>query len=128
MENVDKFVTANLGKTPLMHQNHAIGNNVRLFRERLNLTQEQLATYLNTSRTLLNYYENGHRPMPTELITKAAKLFGVDDYDLFESDPEVSGTNIAFAFRASELLPEDFNQIANFKTIVRNYIRMRKVL
>jgi transcriptional regulator with XRE-family HTH domain len=124
-----KFVTylANTEPDKLMSQNLHIGNNIKRFRDRLGLTQEQLAKYLNISRGEVVYYENGIRNIPSGVISKAAQLFGLDEYDLYESNPELIDTNLAFAFRAS-LNTEDLEPISEFQKIVRNYIQLNKVL
>jgi transcriptional regulator with XRE-family HTH domain len=110
-----------------MNQNAIIGSNISRFRDRFGLTQQHLADYLGISRPEMNYYENGQRNIPTAVITKAAELFGVDEYDLYESNPDLIETNLAFAFRAT-LSPADLNPIAEFQKIVRNYIQLTKVM
>lgn len=111
-----------------MNQNIIIGNNIRQLRERMKLSQSQFAEYLGVTREEVSYYENGHRAIPSKLISKAAALFCVDEYDLFEQDPEVQTLNIALAFRADNVASEDLPQIANFQKIVRNYIHMKMKL
>jgi transcriptional regulator with XRE-family HTH domain len=124
-----KFVTypTESARSKLMNQNKLIGSNIRRFRDRLGLTQEQLAEYLNISRGEMVYYESGSRNIPSGVITKAANLFGIDEYDLYESNPELIETNLAFAFRAT-LNTADLTPIAEFQKIVRNYIQLTKVL
>ena len=111
-----------------MNQDKVIGNNIRQFREGLNLSQSQFAEYLGVTREEVSYYENGHRTIPSKLISKAATLFCVDEYDLFEQDPALQTLNTALAFRADNVTPEDLSLIANFQKIVRNYINMKKKL
>jgi transcriptional regulator with XRE-family HTH domain len=111
----------------LMDQNAQIGHNIKRFREKMGLTQEQLAEYLNISRGEMVYYENGSRNIPSSIISKASQLFAVDEYDLYESNPELIATNLAFAFRAT-LSTADLTPIAEFQKIVRNYIQLTKVL
>lgn len=111
-----------------MDQNKIIGNNIKQLREKLELSQAAFAGYLGISREEVSYYENGHRPMPSALIAKAAELFCVDEYDLFEQNPEFQTMNIALAFRADQILPEDLPNIAAFQKIVRNYINMKQKL
>ena len=75
-----------------MNQDKVIGNNIRQFREGLNLSQSQFAEYLGVTREEVSYYENGHRTIPSKLISKAATLFCVDEYDLFEQDPALQNS------------------------------------
>lgn len=107
---------------------NVLGNNVKAFRDKLGLTQDALADYLGISRGEMNYFENGKRSMPSALVTKAAELFCVDEYDLYEEDFMMQQANIAFAFRADNLTSEDLEAIASFKKIAMNYMKMQKVL
>lgn len=111
-----------------MNQNIIIGKNIKLLREKMELSQSVFANYLGITRVEVSYYENGHRSMPSAMISKAAALFNVDEYDLFEEDPESQTVNLALAFRADQIVPEDLPHIANFQKIVRNYINMKKKL
>ena len=115
-----------LSKQNAMNQNIVIGNNIKQLREKMDISQVVFANYLGITREEVSYYENGHRSMPSTLIAKAAALFCVDEYDLFEQDPEFQTLNIALAFRADQILPEDLQNIAGFQKIVRNYINMKK--
>lgn len=107
-----------------METTELIGRNMRLFRERLGLTQESFSNYLGISREEVSYYETGRRSTPTEIMTKASKLFGIDEYDLFEEDDKILESNLAFAFRADEFDHKDYEHIAGFKCIVKNYLNM----
>lgn len=109
-----------------MANNPTLGKNLKLFREKLNLSQEQLANYLNINREEVSYYENAQRTMPLSLVQKAAQLFGVDEYDLEEYEPAEQELNLSFAFRAEGLTAEDLASIAKFKTIAKNYLNMLK--
>lgn len=104
----------------------AKGNNLKLFREKLGLSQQQLADYLEINREEVSYYENAQRAMPLHLIQKSAELFGIDEYDLEESDVSELELNLSFAFRAEQLDKTDLESIAKFKTIARNYLNMVK--
>jgi transcriptional regulator with XRE-family HTH domain len=111
-----------------MTQNEIIGNNLCHFRTQLSLTQDDFADYLGIARPLVSYYEKGSRRIPSEVITKAARLFGIDEHDLYEADPDMRNAHLSFAFRAGELSSADLNQIADFKKIVLNYLKMKNAL
>lgn len=81
--------------------------------------------FLGVDRTTLSLYENGKSHIPTDVISKAANIFGVEDIDLYEENPEGA---LAFAFRAESLSLEDLNHIADFKKIVLNYLKMKKAI
>ena len=111
-----------------MNQNAIIGRNIRLYREKSDITQDELAKYLGIKREEVSYYETGKRNVPTQIISEAAKLFAIDEYDLFEEDSSMQNVKFAFAFRADELSADDFGQIASFNKIVLNYLNMKKVI
>ena len=83
---------------------HAMGLRIRQQRERLGLSQRQLAELLGTAPPNLNYYERGSRSAPIEVVVNLAKTLGVStDYLLggaedlkFYADDEVASTFEAF--------------------------------
>ncbi len=109
----------------MTNTNHIIGNNIRLLREQMGLTQAALGQYLEVAREMISYYENGTRSVPTEQLSKLADLFCIEEYDFYEEDPAKRKLNIAFAFRADALGANDLIGIAQFKKIVRNYVNMK---
>lgn len=108
--------------------NIIIGLNIKTLREKMGLTQEALAKYLDTQRENVSYYENGQRNIPSAQLSKLADLFCMNEYDFYEEDLQSRTINIAFAFRAEELQPQDLESIARFKKIVRNYMSMKKAM
>ena len=111
-----------------MEQEQIIGRNIKFFREKLGLNQDDLAGYLAISREEVSYIENARRPISTIIISKAANLFGIEEYDLYEEDSETIAANVAFAFRADFLLANDIQNIADFRKIVLNYLKMKKTI
>jgi len=109
-----------------MDQNQITGRNLKKYRESLGLTQDLLANYLGINREEVSYYENGKRTLPTPLLSRAAKLFGIDEYDFYESDESYNEAKVALAFRADTLDAEDLRHIADFRKIVLNYLGMKK--
>ena len=108
--------------------NIIVGQNIRLLREELGLTQDVLAQYLSISREQIAYYESGSRSITTAQLSKLANLFCLNEYDFYEADPQKRKISIAFAFRADTLDPQDLENIAQFKKIVRNYVNMKNAL
>lgn len=108
--------------------NIIIGQNIKLFRDKLGLTQEMLAGYLQTTREQISYYESGSRSVSTDHLNSLANLFCMNEYDFYEADAEKRKINISFAFRADTLNTEDLQGIAQFKKIVRNYLNMKTAL
>ena len=106
--------------------NKTIGNNIKLFRNKSGVTQDEFSAYLNIKRETLSYYETGQRAIPTDIITKAANLFGLDEYELFNDDLAGKEFQLAFAFRSELLDAEAMAHIAAFKKIALNYMQMSK--
>lgn len=104
------------------------GTNLRQYREQLGFTQDALATYLGVSRPVISYYETGERAIPTAQLTRLADLLGVEEYDLMYATDDQHQANIALAFRADQLQPEDLDSIAAFRRVVKNYLKMKEVL
>lgn len=111
---------------PTTQPNQIVGRNIRMLREKLGLTQEALAQYLNISRELISYYETGSRTITTEQLGKLANLFFLDEYEFYEENLQQAQANMAFAFRADTLSAHDLESVARFKKVVRNYLNMLK--
>ncbi len=104
-----------------------IGGNIKSYRQRMGLKQEDLARYLDIQRESVAYYESGARQIPLEKMEKLADLFGVDLYDLFEENETRKNVNVALAFRADDISTEDLVHIAEFRKIVHNYIKLKEL-
>ena len=100
-----------------------IGENIHQYRTLLGLSQQQLGDYLGVTRELISLIEKGKRDISLSKLTKLANLFGVELEDLLEEDKQMANTKLAFAFRSDET-EEDLTQIADFKKIVLNYLKM----
>ena len=105
-----------------------LGNNIKKYRIKYGMTQQTVADYLDISRGEFNYYENGNRQIPSNLISKLADLFAIEEYDLYEENDAIVYANVAFAFRADTINTDDLKVIANFKKIALNYLKMKKAL
>lgn len=108
--------------------NKIIGKNVSSLREKMGISQNELAEMVGVKREMISYYETGAREIPIMLLEKLADFFRVDLTDLIEENPKVQKTNIAFAFRVSEFSQEDFESIAHFGRIVRNYFKLKELM
>jgi transcriptional regulator with XRE-family HTH domain len=107
-----------------MDNSSIISKNIRELRIKYGYTQAFIADYLNISSAAVNQYENDARTIPESVIEKLAILFNVDEYDLYEENPEKQAVLTSFAFRADELTGLDMQQISKFKKIITNYINM----
>ncbi len=105
-----------------------ISENIRSLRKKLGYTQEQIAEYLGVSTAAVTQYETGARVVPAATVSKLALLFNVEEYDLYQEEPQQQQLLSAFAFRADELLPQDLKSISEFKKIVLNYFHLSNEL
>ena len=110
-----------------MEEYKIIGNNLNLFRKKLNLTQDNVAHFLGIKREMLSYYETGERIAPLDFLNKLSDLYGVELKDLLEKNFEDTKINVALSFRAEKLNEQDLKTIANFRKIVKNYLKMIKL-
>lgn len=68
------------------------GNKIKLFREQKNITQDELAEELGTSRQAISRYENGDRGVNQFLLFQMAKYFNKSIDDFFPSIHFDNGT------------------------------------
>ena len=61
-------------------------------------------------------------------MEKLADLYGCDLYLLYEKDEHLVKNMLATAFRVDNLSGKDMQQIADFKSIVKNYLKMNTLL
>lgn len=111
-----------------MEERLIIANNIKRLRDASGFTQNSVANYLNVNRSAYANYETGARELPLALMEKLADLYGCEMYDLYSEDGDVVSTMLATAFRVDTLSREDMEQIAAFKRIVNNSLKMDKLL
>ncbi len=106
-----------------------VGRNLKLLREANDLTQEQVADYLEVKRSTYSNYETGDREAPLNVLEKSAALFGCELDLLLEEDEErVKNEMMVCAFRTDGLTNEDMKEVARFKQVVLEYFKMTKML
>jgi len=103
-----------------------IGNNIAKIRKAQGLTQDNLASYLGLSRVQVSHFERGERDISVTDLNKLSDLFGIELSELLEEDLKIQNLNLAFAFR-NENPESDLEQIASFKKIVMNYLKMERI-
>lgn len=101
-----------------------VANNIKKMRESSGFTQDNVANFLGIKRSAYSNYETGDRELPLSIMEKLADLYGCDMYDLYSEDEKVLQDMLVTAFRADDVSPEDMEQIAAFKRIVRNSLKM----
>ena len=105
-----------------------LGNNLKKLREANRFTQDQLAEFLGINRSTYSNYEIGEREIPFELLEKAADLFGIDMYLFYEDDQTIVENMLVCSFRVDNLNSADMAEIAQFKNIVKNYLKINNLL
>lgn len=101
-----------------------IGKNIKSYRKALGFTQNDLAKFLEVSGPMITYYEQGTRDVNMGNLQKLADLFNIELADLLEENEHVISLNHAVAFKKNSLTNEDLNAIAEFRKIVKNYIKL----
>lgn len=111
-----------------MSERTVISKNIKRMREACKFTQEQVAQFLGIGRSAYSNYETGDRELPLEVMERLADLFGCDMYLLYEEDADVVKNMLTTAFRVDNLSADDMKQIADFKAVVKNYLKMDMLL
>jgi transcriptional regulator with XRE-family HTH domain len=106
-----------------------IKNNLKLFRDALGFTQETVSSFLGEkiSRGALANYEAGTREPPLDVLLKLADLYGVELSDFYEEDKDKLQDALLFAFRMEDVAESDLEVIANFKEVVKSYLKMNTI-
>lgn len=107
--------------------NQIIGENLKKIRELSNFTQEQVAKSIGIERSAYSNYEGGTREVPYNILENISNLFGCEPFILFEDNIHTENEILATAFRISDLEENDLKEIANFKDIVKSYLKMERI-
>ena len=97
-----------------------------MYRSLQGLTQQQLADYLDVTRELISFIESGKRDISISKLNKLADLFGIELGELLEEDSKIQDVNLALAFRTEDT-EVDLENIASFRRIVLNYLKIEKL-
>lgn len=111
-----------------MEDRITIANNIKLLREASNYTQENIASFLGIGRSTYSNYESGERELPMSCMEKLADLYGCDAYLFYEKKANVVESMLAAAFRVTNLSPNDMEQMAAFKRVVKNSLMIDTML
>ena len=111
-----------------MEQKMVVGRNLKALREANGYTQEQVANFLGIGRSAYANYEAGERETPMEVMERASELFGCELALLFDEDEQAVKNMLVCAFRADNLSVNDMKEVAAFKNIVLNYMKMERLM
>lgn len=105
-----------------------VGRNLKALREANGYTQEQVANFLGIGRSAYANYEAGERETPMEVMERASELFGCELALLFDEDEQAVKNMLVCAFRADNMSVNDMKEVAAFKNIVLNYMKMERLM
>lgn len=127
MQTSDLFVNLSneYTKRPIMN---IVQNNIRTIRKKLGYTQETVASVLGIARTTYTEYETKEMEIPFDILEKLSDFFGVDLASFFAENEKQLNDTLVCAFRTDGLSIEDLRKIARFKSIVKNYIKMKRII
>jgi len=111
-----------------MISDNVIGRNIKFYRENSGFSQENVANFLKVKREMISYYETGAREIPLEILDRLSDLFGVDVAEFLEEDEKNVKENLICAFRTDGIAESDLETIAQFKAIVKNYLKVTKLM
>lgn len=69
-------------------RDNIVGDNIRRIREKMELTQEELALRCDLTQGYINFLENGRRGYSRESLMKIANALGISISQLFEEGKE----------------------------------------
>ena len=98
--------------------NKVVGRKLKKARELCDLTQVQVAEYLDVKREVISYYESGSRPISLAKLTALSDLYGYD-IGYFLSD-ETEEEPVSLSFRTTGIKTEDLEIIARVKRFTNN--------
>ena len=107
--------------------NTIIGKNLKQLRDFNRFSQEQVSEYLGIKRSAYSNYESGEREAPLDVLEKISNLYGCELYVFFEENIETFQDALVCTFRVDNLSNTDLSEIANFKDIVKSYLKMTRL-
>jgi len=101
-----------------MDNDNLAGRGFKELREGSNLTQVQIANFLNVDQSYISKFEKGERKLSVDILEKMCNLFGCN-IKYFEDEDE-KYTPMSIAFRSSNLQNEDLETIAAINKVAIN--------
>ncbi|MEN6444528.1 MAG: XRE family transcriptional regulator [Candidatus Cloacimonas sp.] len=101
-----------------------VGEKIKLYRKRLNISGKELAQKLDVTPALITYYEQGKRQVPLKTLMQISEIIKVP-LEYFVTDKEYISYS---AYRGKgRITKEEKEEVALFEEIVDNYIRIAKL-
>lgn len=105
-----------------------IGKKLKKARELNQLSQKDVAKYLNVNEKQISYYENGSRKVNIVILIKLADLYGYPISYFLENQNQNIEPEIKIAYRMKDLGENDLNTVAWAKNIAKNLNFLNKIL
>lgn len=102
-------------------------NNMKAIRKKLGYTQEIVADVLGIARSTYTEYETKEIDIPFDTLEKLSNFFGVELASFFAENDNQLNDSLICAFRMEDASIDDLKRIAHFKSIVKNYIKMKRI-
>ncbi len=103
-----------------------VRENFKKLRKKINVTQEQMAEYLNLEQSSISKFENGERTISVSNLEKACALFGIHVNDIYKKT--VSPKVLSPSFRKKNLSIASLEDISNINKIAMNIVEMKAIL
>lgn len=107
-------------------ENINMGERIKYLRKKNNLTQKNIAGFLNVNQSFISKVEKGERSLSLDALEKLATLFGIN-LQTFYTDINEIGI-LSFDFRTNEITNEDLRTISDINRIALNLGYITKML
>lgn len=92
---------------------------IKDFREDNDLSQNEVAKYLNIPRSTYGHYETGNSKIPIETVIQLSKLYNITPNDLLGFSSDLAGTDISKAHKLFNLIQKENINIDKLIEIIK---------
>lgn len=103
-----------------------VRENFKKLRKKINVTQEQMAEYLNLEQSSISKFESGERTISVSNLERACSLFGIHQNDIYK---DLKNLNVLSpSFRKTNLSSSSLEDVSNINKIAMNILEMNEIL
>lgn len=106
--------------------NNIIRDNFKQLRKKLNITQDQMAEFLNLEQSSISKFESGERTLSVNNLEKACLLFGIPANEIYEDSNNIR--ELSPSFRKTNISKESLTDISNINKLAMNIMEMDAIL
>lgn len=103
-----------------------IRDNFKKLRKKINITQEQMADFLNLEQSSISKFESGERTLSVSNLEKACYLFGVSVNEIYKESYNMR--ELSPSFRKTNLSVESLAAISDINKIALNIMEMEAIV